>query len=79
MNYRLSGKQIVAEGLRISSLIPEANIDILENEGKQNTILEVGAYKESDGGEVEMTKKVIIELRESKMYQGRKICFVTVA
>jgi hypothetical protein len=53
---RLTGKQIAQEEVRLASLMPEIDLQRLEEEGSQLTVLEVENMVE--GAEMDATKRV---------------------
>lgn len=48
MNYKISGKQLVQEEIKLASIMPELSIELLEKERTARTVLEVGNANEQD-------------------------------
>jgi hypothetical protein len=48
MNYKLSGKQVVQEEIKLASIMPELSLELLEKERSARTVLEVGNANEQD-------------------------------
>ena len=78
MNNKLSSKQVVQEEIRLNALIPEINIELLQKLGVQNTLLSVGNMAGEEGIQIEMTKKVRLKLKSTKIYNGIKIGILSI-
>lgn len=55
---RLTAKQIAQEEVRLAGLMPEMDLQRLEEEGSQLTVLEVGNIVAVEGADIDATKRV---------------------
>jgi len=77
LRHKVSGKQVVTEEVRISSLFPELNMARLEREGSQDSLLEVEHLCEEENAS-SVNLEVTVELRRVKLYEGRKLTFLSI-
>jgi PAS domain S-box-containing protein len=77
MNKRLTGKQVAQEEIRLAVLAPELNMELLEKELEQETLLEVGSSLEEEG-DLEVQKKIRVHLKKLKIYEGVKLGFLEI-
>jgi hypothetical protein len=78
MNYKLSGKQLAQEEIKLASIMPELNLELLERERVARSVLEVGNANQQEEMDIEVTKAVSIELRSTKLYEGVNIGFLAI-
>jgi hypothetical protein len=78
MNYKLSGKQLVQEEVKLASIMPELNLELLEKERCLKTVLEVGNANQQDEMDLEVTKHIRVQLKNTKYYEGVNIGFMTI-